>query len=108
MKNKILWVVLVLLIGAAIAQSGILGLSYLRALVRKELTAALDQDAINIERYRERLAAQETAAFITRHMAKTPVFPDKFALFKHSLGSVPKESTGHYCEFGVGGGTTIN
>lgn len=55
-----------------------------------------------------RQAAQETAAFVSQNMAHVPALADRFALLAHSIRQVGPETKGHFCEFGVASGISIN
>jgi len=73
------------------------------------LEAALDADAKNLARARQRVATLESARFINEHMPAAPSFKDHFALLDHSIASVSSDvSSGLWAEFGVYRGVTIN
>jgi hypothetical protein len=55
---------------------------------------------------RERLAAEESASWISRNAIMAASFRDKFELLRHSIEAV--EVDGLMCEFGVYRGETIN
>ena len=57
---------------------------------------------------RSRLAAEQAADFINVYMATTPKFENTFKLIEHSLESVDSDLDGHYAEFGVYNGKSIN
>jgi hypothetical protein len=79
-----------------------------REAVRETVEAALHADAHNLPRSQNRIAARDTAQFITEHLSKARAFPNRFALLEHSLASVNHPAPGLYCEFGVYKGETIN
>jgi len=76
--------------------------------VALEVEAALNADARNLERIRQRLAAEDTARFINEHMATIRAVDGRQALMELSLQSVNEELKGIYCEFGVYTGGSIN
>ena len=78
------------------------------ARIGTNITYALDDDSHNLERARQRRAADETAEFIDRYLPKIQSFRDRFEVLGHSLGQVDPGIRGLYCEFGVATGTTIN
>jgi hypothetical protein len=55
-----------------------------------------------------RIAAEQTAQFVIENMLRTPAFRDRMALFDYSLKAVDPKINGHYCEFGVFYGASIN
>lgn len=52
--------------------------------------------------------AVETREFIDRHLADVPVFENRHRLLEHSIASVDESLDGHFCEFGVYKGESIN
>lgn len=77
-------------------------------LIGDAVEVALDRDARNLQRARQRLAAQESARFVLERMPRVKSFPDKQALLVESLAAVDPKLGGLYCEFGVYTGGTIN
>ncbi len=71
---------------------------------------ALEVDAKDITQQMQRVACEQTAAFVAQNMMKTPTFRGRNALLSHSLKSIdPKlKKEGLHCEFGVGGGNSVN
>jgi hypothetical protein len=65
-------------------------------------------DIRDLRRESQRVALQESAIFLNRHLTKARSFGSKFELMEYSLGSIPKEAKGNYCEFGVYKGETID
>jgi Macrocin-O-methyltransferase (TylF) len=70
------------------------------------IESALDADAINITRARNRKAAQESAEFIECYMANVTCFDDRLKLLEFSVANTKID--GMYCEFGVYKGDSIN
>lgn len=108
--KKLLWIVAVLVVGAVVGWWALphakhhLGTHLYHVMVN----VVQDRDS-NVEIEMIRQATRESAAFAIQHMSKTPMFPDPRALFDRCLESIPKElQEGHYCEFGVFTGGTIN
>jgi len=75
--------------------------SLMRTCRRYLLTACRDLDLA-----RERIAGEESAAWLERHAPMAASFSDRFALLEHSLDAVRVD--GLICEFGVYRGATIN
>ena len=113
MKRKLLLICVVL---ALVALVGPIGAFYLRRyvgnrlhrVIRTAVQEGLDQDACDIRRQMERVALEQTTAFVVEHMPKVPSFPDRPALLDHSLSLVDPGLDGLYCEFGVYRGASIN
>lgn len=80
----------------------------LEQVVRATVEAALNADAKDLRRQDDRLARDQTIAFIQQRLANTRVFPDRYALFDHCLEAVDAKLDGLYCEFGVFRGQSIN
>ena len=70
------------------------------------LDRALHADSKNIDRFRQRQALAESAAFVDEHMTSVRSFPDGFALMAHAMQAASVE--GLVCEFGVASGRSIN
>jgi len=68
--------------------------------------SALDSDAINLTRARQRKAAQGSVEFIERYMPDVKCFADRLELLGFRIQSTTVK--GLYCEFGVYKGETIN
>jgi hypothetical protein len=68
----------------------------------------LNWDAHALANEMRRIACHQTALFILEKMPKVPVFADRFALFDFSLKAADPKLHGHYCEFGVATGVSIN
>lgn len=66
------------------------------------------EEAKSITLARTRLAAEKTADFVNEFMATISTFENAFKLLNHSLASVDPELDGHYAEFGVYKGKSIN
>ena len=77
-------------------------------LVATAVEQALDRDAVNIPRARNRLAAEQTAAFIDENMNLAIAATDAYQLLDLSLQAVNWNMDGHNAEFGVYRGTTVN
>ena len=60
------------------------------------------------DRTRQRRAAEEIDSFISGHMAGVPVLEGRDSLLAFSLAAVDHSLDGHYCEFGVYRGASIN
>jgi len=113
MRRKTWFICIVLVL---VFSAGSVGLFYLKRylgnclhrVIRVAVREELDLDSRDIRRQRERKALEETAVFVVEHMPKAPEFVDRFALLDHSLGSVDPRLDGHYCEFGVHTGISIN
>jgi hypothetical protein len=76
--------------------------------IQESVRKVIYDEAKNITVARTRLAAEETADFVSRFMATTPAFENAFKLLSHSLAAVDSELDGYYAEFGVYKGKTIN
>ena len=85
--------------------------NYIESRIEKTLSRidkAIEWDALNLLRARNRVASEESAQFINKFMSDVTSFPDKPALLKESIRNVDRRINGLYCEFGVGSGTTVN
>ena len=76
-------------------------------LLRPALETALDQDSQNLGRALRRQAVEDTARFVTDHMASVRSFADAPALLRHALSQIPAGRQGLVCEFGVFRGDSI-
>lgn len=76
-------------------------------LLRPALETALDQDSQNLGRALRRLALEDTARFVTDHMASVRSFADAPALLRYALSQIPAGGQGLVCEFGVFRGESI-
>jgi hypothetical protein len=79
-----------------------------KGVVRTAVQEGMDREAADVYKETERIALEETAAFVIEHMPKVPAFTEKSALLDHSLGLVDPQLAGLYCEFGVATGGSIN
>lgn len=66
---------------------------------------ALDRNERNIIRAMRRIAAEDTAKFITEHLPHVRYFEDRWALLEHAISKV--ETEGIYTEFGVFQGESL-
>jgi hypothetical protein len=92
------------------------GARFLRPYIRQSVYGVIGRttqtaqmaNAQDIRYQLHRVACEQTAVFVIDNLLKVKSFHDRNALFDHSLASVDPKLHGHYCEFGVGCGLTIN
>src|SRR5262249_30536746 len=65
-------------------------------------------DIIDVNKERRRLATRECAQLVNREMPRAKSFADKYKMLEFCLSSIPADKQGHFCEFGVAGGQSIN
>ena len=113
MKNKAMSTPLILTVVASVGVLAVVTMrtlpdSWIRHAISRQVGAALEADSKNIRRRLDSIACDQTALFVISHMSKTPSLPNRYALLDHSLKAVDVKPEGHYCEFGVFSGATIN